>query len=141
MRSLRRAREVALQILFQKEFVENKNAEDLFHSFVDNFEFDGKTIDYARTLTDAALLHEETLNKIIAENSENWRLDRIALIDRIILQLAIYELCLMPDPPTAPKLCLTDFIDLAKKYSSEDAKNFINGILDTIYQKEIADSE
>jgi transcription antitermination protein NusB len=138
MKSLRKAREVALQILFQQEFAESKQAEDLLQSFIDNFNFEPETITYARTLTESVLYHEQELNQIISQFSNNWRLDRMALIDRIILQLATYELRLIPDPPTAPKLCLTDYIDLAKKYSSQESKNFINGVLDQIYQQEIS---
>lgn len=137
MKTLRRAREVALQILFQQEFAESRKSEDLFNSFVENFSFDEKTLDYAKQLTEAVLENESPLNDLISQHSDNWRVDRMALIDRILLQLATYELCLLPSPPTAPKLCLTDYIDLAKKYSSEDAKNFINGILDQIYQKQL----
>lgn len=138
MKTLRRAREVALQILFQQEFAESRKSEDLFNSFVENFSFDDKTIDYAQQLTEAVLNHENQLNEVIGQYSENWRVDRMALIDRIILQLATYELSLLQDPPTAPKLCLTDYIDLAKKYSSEESKNFINGILDQVYQSQLS---
>lgn len=135
MKSQRKAREVALQILFQKGFQETKSARDLFNSFADNFTFDDDTKEYALVLTEGVIQNEENLNHQIESFSENWKLDRIAVIDKIILQLAIFELTTLENAPTAPKLAITDFIDLAKKYSSEDSKNFINGILDRIYNQ------
>ena len=63
----------------------------------------------------------------------------MALIDKILLQIATLELCFGTEETSDPKLCMTDIIDLAKKYSSEDSKNFINGILDQIYNREIGE--
>lgn len=136
MTSKRRAREVALQILFQKTFSPTSEATDLFASFADNFDFDKKTRDYSLYLTESVIEHSEALDQVISSHSDNWRLDRIAPIDRILLQIAIFELTLSTETDTSPKLCMTDIIDLAKKYSSEEAKSFINGILDKVYQDE-----
>ena len=77
--------------------------------------------------------HENKILPLIDQYSKNWRLDRIALTDLIILKLAIFELCFDQDDDTPPKMCISDYLDVAKKYSSQDAKKFINGILDEIY--------
>ncbi len=135
MKSQRKAREVALQVLFQKNFQTNPSAKDLFFAFADNFKFDQETRDYAFFLTENVILKEDEINLVITQQSDNWRIDRIALIDKILLQIAIFELCFSEQTETAPKLLITDIIDLAKKYSSLDSKNFINGILDQIYNK------
>lgn len=133
MKSQRKAREVALQVLFQNGFQENQSGIDLFNSFANSFKFDHETHDYALQLTQGVLGQEEEINGVISKYSNNWRIDRIAMLDKILLQIAIFELLFSKDNETAPKLILTDIIDLAKKYSSEDSKNFINGILDQIY--------
>lgn len=138
MKHLRTAREAALQILFQNGFQDQLSAQELFSSFADNFTFDNQTRDYAQFLVAGILENEESLNSTIESKSNHWRLDRIALVDKILLQVAIFELCVSDQTPTAPKLCITDILDLAKKYSSQDSHHFINGILDQVYQEELS---
>ncbi len=127
-----------MQVLFQQGFQDQTTGNDLFNAFADNFSFDNTTREYARFLVNEVISNEEEINGIIGEHSENWRVDRISLLDKILLQIAIFELCISTDTPTAPKLCMTDILDLAKKYSSEESKNFINGILDQVYHKTIS---
>lgn len=138
MKSQRHAREMALQILFQQGFSPESDANELFSSFADNFNIDNRTRDYALFLTQGVLAHLEAINQEISRLSENWSFDRIPLIDRILLQIAIFELKFSTETETAPKLCIVDILDLAKKYSSLDAKNFINGVLDQVYQSELS---
>lgn len=139
MKSQRKAREVALQVLFQKNFTDNANAEELFYAFADNFKFEKETKDYAFFLTQNVIQNELKINEQISQLSNNWRIERIALIDKILLQIAIFEMRFSTQTETAPKLLMTDIIDLAKKYSSSDSKNFINGILDQIYNQSLND--
>ncbi len=141
MKALRTAREAALQVLFQQSFQQGSTGEELFNSFVDNFSFDNETRDYALFLVQSVIDNEAALNSKIEEHSQNWKLDRIAMIDKILLQLAIFELCFSEDTPTPPKICMTDILDLSKKYSSSESKSFINGILDQIYHQEVASSK
>ena len=129
----RKSREVALQVLFQKSFHKDVRASSLFESFLKNFSFDSETKNYALFLTTAVMDQEERINKIIIEKSDHWSLDRMAVIDRILLQIAVLELCFSGVGENPPKLVITDIIDLAKKYSSGESKKFINGILDAIY--------
>lgn len=138
MKALRKAREAAMQVLFQRGFQQGTSAKDLFYAFADNFTFEQDTKDYALYLTENVIEREEEINGIIEQHSQNWRLDRIAVIDKILLQIAIFELRLSEQTSTPAKLCIVDIIDLAKKYSSEESKNFINGILDQVYQNEMA---
>ncbi len=135
MRFRRKAREVALQVLFQKSFHENGDVRVLFEAFSNNFPFDPDTEEYALFLVKAVVDQEERINEIITEKSKNWSFNRIAMIDRILLQIAVLELCFSQGKQSSPKLVITDIIDLAKKYSSEDSKRFINGILDNIYHQ------
>lgn len=138
MKALRTAREAALQVLFQKGFQEGKSPKELFFAFADNFTFDNDTRDYALHLVEQVIEQEGKINEMIEKYSDNWRIDRIAVIDKILLQISIFELCFATDTPTGPKLVMTDILDLAKKYSSLESKNFINGILDQVYQQELS---
>ena len=116
MKSRRKAREVALQVLFQKSFCEDQDTRNLFHIFADHFQFDSETKDYALFLTDGVTKKKrsQSINSLW-KKSNHWNLDRIAVIDKILLQIAILELCFSDQTQTAPKLILTDIIDLAKK--------------------------
>lgn len=138
MKQLRTAREAALQVLFQQGFQEGKTAQELFFAFADNFSFENRTRDYAKFLVEGIIENQEKIDALISKYSENWRVDRIAVIDKILMQIAIFELCVSTETPTAPKLCIVDILDLAKKYSSTDSNTFINGILDQVYQQEIS---
>ena len=136
MKPLRTAREAALQVLFQQSFQEKSTGEELFNSFADNFSFDNQTRDYALYLVQGVLDNESEINSRIEGLSDNWSIERIAMIDKILLQLGIFELCFSDQTPTPPKVCMSDIIDLAKKYSSMESKNFINGILYQVYNQE-----
>ena len=81
-------------------------------------------------LVQGVLDHCEELDRLIGQYSENWRLDRIAPIDRTILRLAIFEFLYCEDIPV--KVTLNEAVDLGKRYGSENSGGFINGILDRI---------
>ena len=77
----------------------------------------------------------DELDALIVQHAQNWRLERMAIIDRAILRLAIYEL---RNGETPPQVVLNEAVELAKKFSSEEAGSFVNGILDAI-RKALAD--
>jgi N utilization substance protein B len=84
---------------------------------------------FANKLFEGAANHADELDALIVEHAQNWRLERLAIIDRAVLRLAIYELRLKETPP---KVVLNEAVGLAKKFSSEDAGAFVNGILDAV---------
>jgi N utilization substance protein B len=92
------------------------------------------TDEFAEWIVLGVLDHGREIDQLIERFSENWRLDRMTLIDRNILRMAIFELIYCNDIP--PKVTLNEAIDLGKRYGSEDSGSFINGILDRI-QKEV----
>ena len=73
------------------------------------------------------------LEKVIIRHLDNWEINRIALLDKLILQMAISELYFMDDVP--PKVTLSEAIEIAKRYSTEDSSSFVNGILDAVYKE------
>jgi transcription antitermination protein NusB len=84
---------------------------------------------FANKLFEGAAKAADELDALIVQHAQNWRLERMAIIDRAVLRLAIYELRIAETPP---KVVLNEAVDLAKKFSSEDAGAFVNGILDAV---------
>ena len=72
---------------------------------------------------------ERTISKFL----ENWELGRIALLDNLILQMAVCELLFFDDVP--PKVSISEAIEIAKKYSTDDSSGFVNGILDSVFKE------
>ncbi len=85
---------------------------------------------FARELTGAIMLHREEIDKIITEKLQRWEFSRVALIDRILIQMGIAELLYFPDIP--PKASINELIEIAKDYSTEESGKFINGVLHAI---------
>jgi N utilization substance protein B len=84
---------------------------------------------FANKLFEGAAKYADELDALIVQHAQNWRLERMAIIDRAVLRLAIYELRTRETPA---KVVLNEAVDLAKKFSSEDAGAFVNGILDAV---------
>ena len=87
-------------------------------------------VKFAKRLINFTMDHTDEFDDLIMEYAENWELDRIALIDRVLMHMAISELLEFHDIP--PKVSVNEAIDIAKKYSTDKSSIFINGILDSI---------
>ena len=129
----RKSREFALQMLFQWDMARQKPAqiEKLFWKSAHAAE---STRKFANQLFEGAIAKVDASDKLIEQHAKNWRLDRMAAIDRNILRLAVYELRWGDTPP---KVVLDEAIELAKRFSSEEAASFLNGILDTVLKSEV----
>ena len=125
----RKSREFALQALYQLN-ITKQDVTALLTQFQEHFLPDGKADEFLRRLVLGVLEHCVELDRLIERYSENWRLDRINVIDRNILRMALFELLYCEDIP--PKVTINEAIDLGKRYGSEDSGSFINGILDRI---------
>jgi N utilization substance protein B len=129
--SLRReSRELALQILFQKEYVMDLNLDARLNYFVEHFGIKKEVLDYAAKLSRGVELHQAEIDKTIAQNSEHWSLSRMSLIDLNIMRIAGFEILKGGDVP--PKVAINEAIELAKKYGNFDSPGFVNGILDSL---------
>jgi N utilization substance protein B len=93
------------------------------------------TDEFAERIVLGVLDHGQEIDQLIKRFSKNWRLDRMNLVDRNILRMAIFELLYCIDIP--PKVTLNEAVDLGKRYGSEDSGSFINGILDRIQKEAI----
>lgn len=124
----RKAREYALQMLFQWEVGAHDPAR-VEASFWKGARAEKKTRDFANQLFEGTVGAEKELDRLIEKHAENWRLERMAAIDRNILRLGVYELRSGDNPA---KVVINEALELAKKFSSEDSAPFINGILDAV---------
>jgi N utilization substance protein B len=129
----RKSREIAVQILYQIEIME-QTPEFGVSVFFDNFEVKDNVVDYAKVLVFGVHEHLDELDLRIEEFSKHWKIDRMTAIDRNILRLSAYELLYNNDVPT--KVCINEALEIAKRFSSEDSSSFINGILDAITKSE-----
>jgi len=127
----RRAREIALQVLYQSEFNQTEEALDLFWK---NFEALKGAMDFSERIIRGVEQHREDLDRIIERYSSHWKIGRMAHVDRNILRIAVYELLYCDDIP--PKVAINEAIDIGKKYGSEDSGAFINGVLDKVKSEE-----
>jgi N utilization substance protein B len=124
-----RCRELALQFLYQAEFVGKRGAAEVAQ-FWRQFGKGNKTPAYLLQLVEGVAAHLEELDALIAQYSEHWRLERMAAVDRNLLRLAAYELLYVSQVP--PKVAINEAVELAKQYGTEDSGAFVNGILDRI---------
>jgi len=126
----RKAREYALQIIFQIDFMEKKiDSKDLEEFWSDKKE--SKDVkEFTEELVRGTLSKIDEIDSMIKSVAENWILERMAAVDRNILRFAAYELLYIKDIPSA--VTINEAIEIAKKFSSTEAAPFINGILDRL---------
>lgn len=135
MRKRTRAREYALQLLYQCE-MNKDNTEALLADFWDdNKDAEKEVREYAEKLVRGTLENLAALDQIISRHAENWQLHRMAVIDRNILRFGAYELLYLTDE-IPPKVAINEAVNIAKKFSQEEAGKFVNGILDKINHTE-----
>jgi N utilization substance protein B len=132
MRGRRKAREIALQVLYSLNFV-NIDAQDALELFWGNFVAPKSAKDFAAFLVHGTCEHKEELDKLIAGCSDNWSLGRMSRVDINILRLAVFEFLYCGDIP--PNVTLNEAVDLGKTFGSENSGSFINGILDALNLK------
>ena len=127
-----KSREFAMQMLFQWDMSQQLPAR-LEPVFWKSAKAAQQTRAFANQLFEGASHDAAALDELISRHASNWKLERIASIDRAILRLALHE---MRATDTPAKVVINEAVDLAKKYSSEDAGGFVNAILDA-YRKSL----
>lgn len=132
MASRRKARELALQMLFQWE-VGKHSPDHVLSSFLKGQRVDVEEENFARELFEGAVAEAPALDKMLGDQAENWRLDRMAAVDRNVLRLALYEL--LRQPGTSPAVVINEALEIARKFSGERSVEFVNGVLDAIVKK------
>ena len=129
MSSRRKAREIALCALYAFEFSKNP-LEQVKNELIFNSSEAKETQSFASKLLDLTIKHMQKMDEMIKVKALNWDFERIAILDKLILRLAICEFLYFRDIP--PKVSIDEAIEIAKKYSTEKSGKFINGILDSV---------
>jgi N utilization substance protein B len=125
-----KSREFAMQMLFQWDMSQQDFAK-LEGKFWKSAKAADKTRAFANRLFEGAAKDVAAVDEIIVKHCDNWRFERLAAIDRAVLRLAIHEMRMADTPP---KVVLNEAVDLAKKFSSEEAGAFVNGVLDAFHK-------
>jgi transcription antitermination protein NusB len=127
--SRRKSRELALQMLFQWEQGQHPPAHVLA-SFLKARKLDADVEEFARELFEGTIAEVASLDQLVREHAEHWRLERMAAVDRNILRLALFEL--LHRPATPPAAVINEALEIARRYSDRDSVEFVNGVLDAI---------
>ena len=132
MSKRRHARERAMQALYAHTLAGGDPRHAIETIIKKRIVDDEETPDFAVDLFQKSVDHQDETNAIIQEHAQNWELDRIAVVDRIVIQMAIVEFLFLDDVP--PKVTMNELIDIAKKYSTDRSGRFVNGILDAVLE-------
>ena len=128
------AREAVLQALYAKH-VSNEAAKKVLHDILIRYEFDKMTKKFVEELFNLTIEFSDDLDKHIQSNLDNWTVDRLNVIDRLIMQMSLCEMIHLKSYDISHKVTISSAIENAKKFSSEDSTSFVNGVLDSIYKE------
>ncbi len=129
MKKRRLAREFTLEFLYRIELTKEE-PEMILKDICSRDSFPQKTVDFTYELSLKTIDKFSEIDRVISKTADNWALDRIAIMDRNILRVAVCEFFYFPKIPF--KVSIDEAIELAKKYSTEQSGKFVNGILDKI---------
>ncbi len=131
----RKGREIALQILYQCDWNTTEDIDKVITEYATGLASeaipeDDPALAFGRTRLQGVLTHKAEIDSILKKNTEHWRLDRMASVDKNILRIGTFELCYCPDIP--PKVAINEALELAKKFCGGESSAFVNGILDAV---------
>jgi N utilization substance protein B len=129
MGSRRKSREFAMQMLYQWEICGYTPAQ-VEATFFANNRAEADVEGFARDLFEGAVNDIDRLDRLVREQADNWRLERMAAVDRNILRVALYELLRHPETPAAA--VINEALEIAGRFSGEGSVEFVNGVLDGI---------
>ena len=126
----RRAREYALQLLFQHEYLGSKADMELFWADKDEVQ---DVREFTGSIVRGTLKNQDEIDKALLSSTDNWSLERLAAVDRALLRMAAYEILFRDDIPHA--VTINEALEVAKKFSTTESSAFINGVLDKLAKK------
>lgn len=129
MGTRRKAREYALQMLFQWDITHDP-IEQIAATFWENQDELAAVVEFARLLVTRTIEHAEEIDALIQRHAEHWRLDRMTTVDRNLLRMATQEF--LYDQETPKTVVINEAIEIARRFSAQESPQFINGILDSV---------
>ena len=139
MRRRTLAREHALKILYQFDIIRRPIEEVVDSNRKAEETKDQEIITYANLLSRGINVHIKDIDQKISDYATNWQIKRMAIIDRNVMRIGLFELLHATDIP--PKVAINEAVELAKKYGDLESSKFVNGILDKIHKKEIVEPQ
>ena len=130
VKTRRFARELVLQGLYAAEMAET-SPDKILEDLMSRHTVDTESREFMARLFNASLNQKEWIRSEIKERLENWDITRVAIIDLLVLQMMIAEMVFLEDIP--PKVSMTEGVEIARKYSTDESSSFVNGILDAVY--------
>ena len=130
----RRSREMALQLLFQREFAtegHGPTSDSALRRFVHDFEVEADVADYGGQLFLGIAARLKDIDGVIQAHSSHWKTSRMGLVDLSVMRIAVYEMKFL-SPALTPNIAIDEAVEIAKKYGSTDSGAFVNGILDHV---------
>ena len=124
------ARESVMQALYAQE-LNNDPPEDILDLYAKSYNSPDDT-DYMRQLFFCVIDNKIWADELICKCLQNWEYERVAIVDKILLRMGVSEIYHMDDIP--PKVSISEMVEIAKVFSTEESSSFVNGILDTIYK-------
>ncbi|HTX77328.1 MAG TPA: transcription antitermination factor NusB [Terracidiphilus sp.] len=126
----RKSRELAMQMLFQAD-IGKQTADEVRATFWrSGDEVEPEVRGFAEDLFRASTLHQERIDKIIADHSKHWRLERMPAVDRNLLRMAIGEMLAFKGTPFP--IVINEALEIGRRYSAPESINFLNGVLDAV---------
>ena len=129
MGARRKARELALQMLFEND-IAGTAADEMFRRSADLQKSPAGLREFTERLVSGTLANRDALDEIISRQADHWRLTRMPIVDRNILRLALFEL--LHEPATPRPVIIDEALEIAKRFSTPRSSQFINGILDGV---------
>ena len=134
MRKRTRSRECALQILYSVDIRKASAFAEVATDYWKQNSEDDVVREFAMVLVDGTLKHLKDIDKLITDYTDNWRIERMAVIDRNIIRMATFELIYLEQIP--PKVAINEAVELAKRFGDDESGRFVNGVLDKINKQE-----
>lgn len=132
MRKRSRAREYALQLLYQVD-IRHGDYRQIVQEFWEEHHVPHEVQLFANQLIEGTMSHLDEIDALIVAHADNWALKRMATVDRNILRLGVFELRYLSDVP--PKVSINEALEVAKRYGDTDSSKFINGVLDAVHKQ------
>ncbi len=131
MSSRRKERELALQLLFQQDF-SHVTPDEILETYWEVNPVDPENHEFAEFLFRKASEHRSLIDELIGRHAQNWRLERITAVDRNILRMAVSEFLYTETPQV---VVIDEAIEIARRFSTSDSSQFVNGVLDAIREE------
>ena len=136
LESRRQAREATLQALYHIDTLDHWTMPDIRQFFNHFYKLSDSDLDsnanfnFSRSLIEGIIKDKDRIDRLITEAAENWTLERMGRIDRNLLRLSVYEIIFCPETPA--NVIINEALEISKRFSGEQALNFINGVLDKV---------